>query len=548
MWSARPPRADRRGWGASTTETAVGDEAGGPSARDDEAWRAPSCGRARSAPGAASSWRPVDTARCRGPGEGDLAEPFPMHCHGPGWVHYFGDVGNYLLIRRPRSIRGRLTMLGVVCTLLILVPMAVVMSQVISTVVADVAWQETQQQAVLVAAAVRAGVLPRVIKPSVPGVDLVQVVSPSGHVLASSATASSEPMVKLMRPPGGAMENGQTCANPEPGCLRMTALRADGSGSPVVYAARRTTTLTSTTFVNFIVAAQAAVLTVAVGWIAWEVTGRILRPVEAVRSQLAAITLNHLTDRIAEPEGDDEITKLIHTLNQTLLRLERATHEQRRFVADASHELRTPLAGLRLKLEEAQLHPHGRDVDGLLAETLGDVDRLQAIMADLLLLAGLESSASAVREKVDLAELIRTELGRRADRIPVRARLADGVIVEGVSSQLTRVLTNLLDNAQRHARERVEIEVHPDSEQAIMVVCDDGPGIPEADRERVFERFTRLDTARSRGHGGTGLGLALACDIVRSHSGTIAVLDSTYGGARFEVRLPLRPGAADAMK
>ncbi|MEU6716768.1 HAMP domain-containing sensor histidine kinase [Nonomuraea sp. NPDC046802] len=423
---------------------------------------------------------------------------------------------------------------------LVLIPMALVMSKTISEVIADVAWQDTQQQAVLVAAAVRANV-PHVIKPSVPGVELVQVVSPGGQVLAASPGASSEPMAKLMPPPDGSMENGQTCANPEPGCLRMTALRVDGPDSPVVYAARRTTTLTSTTFVNSIVAAQAAVLTAAVGWLAWVVTGRILRPMEAVRSQLATITLNHLSDRIAEPEGDDEIAKLIHTLNQTLLRLERATYEQRRFVADASHELRTPLAGLRVKLEEAQIHPQGRDMDGLLIETLGDVERLQAIMGDLLMLAGLGSSASSVREKVDLADLTRAELGRRADRIPVRASLADGVTVEGASSQLARVLTNLLDNAQRHARQRVEVEVSRDGTQAIMAVCDDGPGIPEADRERVFERFTRLDTARSREHGGTGLGLAIASDIVRSHSGTIAVLDSAHGGACFVVRLPLAP-------
>ncbi|WP_431912595.1 sensor histidine kinase [Nonomuraea jabiensis] len=419
------------------------------------------------------------------------------------------------------------------------------MSKMISEAIADLAWQDTQQQAVLAAAAVRAGVLPRVIKPSVPGVDLLQVVSPSGRVLATSPAAGNEPMAKLVPSSGGSMENSQTCGNPAPGCLRITALQADGPGSPIVYAARRTTTLTSTTFVNSIVAAQTAVLTAGVGWIAWEVTGRVLRPMEAVRSQLATITLNHLSDRIAEPEGDDEIARLVHTLNQTLLRLERATYEQRRFVADASHELRTPLAGLRVKLEEAQMYPQGRDVDGLLAETLGDVDRLQAIMGDLLMLAGLGSSASTTREKVDLAELTRTELGRRADRIPPRASLAEGVTVEGVSSQLTRVLTNLLDNAQRHAREQVEVEVRRDGTQAVMAVRDDGPGVPEADRERVFERFTRLDTARSRGHGGTGLGLAIASDVVRSHGGTIAVLDSPYGGACFEVRLPLAPPSSE---
>ncbi|MFI7131095.1 ATP-binding protein [Nonomuraea sp. NPDC050153] len=174
-----------------------------------------------------------------------------------------------------------------------------------------------------------------------------------------------------------------------------------------------------------------------------------------------------------------------------------------------------------------------------IAERVFHVDRLQAIATDLLLLAGLESTPATARKNVDLADLTRSELDRRADPIPIRTNLQNGVTVDGTPVQLARLLTNLLDNAQRHAGERVEVEVSRHNGQALLAVSDDGPGVPEPDRQRIFERFTRLDTARSRHHGGTGLGLAIARDIAHAHSGTITVRDSTQGGACFEVRLPL---------
>ncbi|GAA0971776.1 HAMP domain-containing sensor histidine kinase [Acrocarpospora macrocephala] len=442
---------------------------------------------------------------------------------------------------RPRSIRGRLTLLSVVCALVILIPMAAVMSTVISQMFADVAWHDTQQQAILIAAAIRGGSLPHVVTPTVPGVDLVQVVAPDGRVLAASPAARNKPPISVARPaPNDPLLDLQTCSNAEPGCLRYSALRVDPrADSPIVLAARRTSTTLSTGFVDAIVAAQATVLVSCVAGLTWAVTGRILQPVNAIRSELAKITFSDLSHRIAEPAGDDEICRLIRTLNQTLLRLETATHQQRRFVADASHELRTPVAGLRVKLEEAQMHPRDIDVNGLVEHTLNDVLRLQAILADMLMLASLESSAERKRQRVDLAALTRAELKGRAHTPPIRSSLEDGVTVAGVPSQLSRMLTNLLDNAQRHARHVVDIEVHRDSDSALVTVCDDGPGIAEADRERIFERFTRLDTARSRGHGGTGLGLAIVSDVVHAHAGTILVGESVHGGSRFDVRFPL---------
>ncbi|WP_424531319.1 sensor histidine kinase [Sphaerisporangium viridialbum] len=219
-------------------------------------------------------------------------------------------------------------------------------------------------------------------------------------------------------------------------------------------------------------------------------------------------------------------------------RLERLLDQQRQFIADASHELCTPVAGLRAQLEEAQLHPDQTDLISLLDRALGDVNRLQQIVTDLLVLARLKTGEPVERERVDLGELVQTQLHPERFRRAVRLRLDPQVTVEAVRGQLARVFAGLMDNAERYARSTVQIQVRLDGEVAELTVADDGEGIAEADRERVFEPFTRLDTARSRDRGGAGLGLTIARDIAQAHHGTLTVEESSSGGARFVLRLP----------
>ncbi|WP_328562733.1 HAMP domain-containing sensor histidine kinase [Streptomyces coelicoflavus] len=269
-----------------------------------------------------------------------------------------------------------------------------------------------------------------------------------------------------------------------------------------------------------------------VAWVTWLVTRRALRPVEGIRREMAAITASEdLARRVPVPGTHDEVARLATTTNQTLAALESSVERQRRFVADASHELRSPIASLRTQLEVAAAHPELLDLDGAVEDTV----RLQRLAADLLLLARLDAGERPADARVDLAALAREAAEGRTG---VSVRGDAEVNVAGSRGQLGRVLANLLDNAQRHARSAVEVTVRRDGEAAVVAVADDGEGVPAADRERIFERFVRLDAARSRDDGGAGLGLAIARDVALRHGGTLTVHDAPAGGALFELRLP----------
>ncbi|MEV7860508.1 HAMP domain-containing sensor histidine kinase [Streptomyces hirsutus] len=264
----------------------------------------------------------------------------------------------------------------------------------------------------------------------------------------------------------------------------------------------------------------------------WVVTGRALRPVAGIREEMAAITASEdLTRRVPEPGTHDEIARLARTTNETLAALETSVERQRRFVADASHELRSPIASLRTQLEVAAAHPELLDLDGAVEDTV----RLQHLAADLLLLARLDAGERPVDARVDLAALAREEAAGRTG-VTVDAESAE---VAGSRGQLARVLGNLLDNGRRHARETVSVSVRREGDWAVLAVADDGDGVAEADRERIFERFVRLDAARSRDDGGAGLGLAIARDVAVRHGGTLTAGAAPSGGALFELRLPL---------
>ncbi len=284
-----------------------------------------------------------------------------------------------------------------------------------------------------------------------------------------------------------------------------------------------------------------AVLLVAA--VAYLATRRALRPVEAIRARTAAVTATDPRERVAVPNTGDEIARLATTINATLERLDTAAQSHRRFVADAAHELRSPLASLLATLEVAEVYPHRTDWPATVATAAAQARRIQSLADDLLLLARLDAApaAPAAETPVDLATLahdVTAEYPISGDSVTVHYDGDVPVHVTANPVHLERLLRNLLDNATRHAAARVGVSVHADTANAVLTVDDDGPGIPAPDRERVFERFTRLDDDRSRKTGGTGLGLAIAREIAERYHGSLRVEDSAIG-ALFAARLPL---------
>lgn len=231
---------------------------------------------------------------------------------------------------------------------------------------------------------------------------------------------------------------------------------------------------------------------------------------------------------------------------QATVAAQQALRYQRQVVADTSHDLRGPLAGLRTRLEAALADPDA-DSRQILHAALFDAERIGDIVADLLELARLEANAPLQTQEVDLAHLIRTETDRRTQGlqppdVTVSVTVDVGVVVDASPIRLTRLLNNLLDNAERHARSHIDVTVAQEHGEAVLNVTDDGPGIPAGERENVFGRFYRGPEARNSDPGGTGLGLAIARQIAQSHHGDLHIADHSPG-TRFTLRLPLhRPG------
>ena len=280
-------------------------------------------------------------------------------------------------------------------------------------------------------------------------------------------------------------------------------------------------------------------LVVIMALIAWRVIGSTLRPVETLRSGAARISGNDQDERLAVPESADEIRALALTLNDMLDRLAVARGRQRAFVADAAHELRSPLASMRTQLEVAQHLGEGGE---LATDLLADGVRLSTLVEDLLLLAraGSDSRHPPTRASLDVRALLVTTAERYGGaRVPVSVAAGPAVYANVNSEELRRALANLVDNAVRHAGSQVVLAVHTEGGGAVLTVIDDGPGIPAEERERVFERFARLDDARDRDAGGTGLGLAIVKELLRRSDGSISLQDNPSGpGLAAVVRLP----------
>ena len=394
-----------------------------------------------------------------------------------------------------------------------------------------------------VAALVATGELDDVLRPSDRTPAWVQVVADDGTIVAAT------PNVSKLTAPFAPLPGGD-----RPVVRRMSGLSIDDgervavASVPVREGGRRLVVLAASPLdladvtdskVVRLLGVLFSLLLLVGATVVWVAARRALRPVEAIRSEVAAITATDLSRRVTVPPADDEVARLATTMNETLDRLELAAARQRRFVSDAGHELRSPLASLRNQLEASVYDRPDPEWAATVADMRIDHDRIERLVADLLLLARNDEHKTTAFEPVDLGYLARSEMARRPAREGLeRVVAADNVIVEGDADSLARVLRNLVDNAERHAASRVSISVSASARGAVMSVEDDGPGIAQADCAKVFDRFYRLDEARSADAGGSGLGLAIVNELVARHGGTVAIEDGTRG-VRFVVRIPL---------
>lgn len=317
------------------------------------------------------------------------------------------------------------------------------------------------------------------------------------------------------------------------------------SGDVIVVAGRSTSTIEET------LGSVAVLLTVAVPLIAlvvgittWIAVGRALAPVERMRRQVDAVTASDLSQRVEDPRTRDELGRLAHTLNDMLGRLEDSQRAQRRFISDASHELKSPLAVLRQYAEVAAAHPERVSAGELTETVLDEGQRLERLVQGMLVLARADERALTITAvDVDLDDVLFAEAQRlRAlGKIETDASAVRPVRVHADAALVRQAVRNLVDNAARHARTRVVLSSDVADGLALVTVDDDGPGVSPDQRERVFERFVRLDDARSRDAGGSGLGLAIVREIAVRHGGSARLVESPLGGARAELRLPLAP-------
>lgn len=380
----------------------------------------------------------------------------------------------------------------------------------------------------------------------------IQVLDAHGQVLKSSDRRLSAPMAPGLLPGIGTTETrrlGQlpTLRSDEDVLIAAYGFATDGRrmvvqiGRPIQIQADTIRT------VGWFLLGGGPLLLGVVAAAVWALVGRSLQAVDRITTQVGRIGASNLDERVSVPRTSDEIEHLARTMNLMLDRLQASDRAQRAFVSDASHELRSPLSTLVVTSEIASADPTGRTWLEMGDLVDSEVRRMQALVDDLLTLAKVDANGLVLRrEDVDLDDLLQTEVRRlrTASTVRVQARIAPLRVV-GDPDRLAQVVRNVVDNASLHARSTVAISCQEQDDQAVILIDNDGPVIPAQERDRIFERFVRLDDDRSRDSGGSGLGLAISSAIMAGHLGTISATETTEGWCRFVVQLPLGTAGGD---
>lgn len=370
----------------------------------------------------------------------------------------------------------------------------------------------------------------------------VQVLDDRGNVVARSDGTPQSPLVDPSEA-GPRLRVGLTDDAPPDNDERVSARTVDTKfGRYTVLVAGDIEAAESTVHTALLLLAGACPVVVAVAATAtYRLMRRSLRSVDAIRARVAEISTSDLTERVPVPPGRDEISALATTMNDMLARIESGHVAQRQFVGDASHELRSPLTAIISALDVAVAYPEVFDLKLATSTIVPEAERMRVLVEDLLLLARADEGRLAMHpEPVRLDDIATGEVvrQRRTGHRDIGIS-AEPTEMLGDSAALARLVRNLLENAARHARSRVDLSVRAHDGYATLTVTDDGPGIPEPDRIRVFDRFVRLESDRARSSGGTGLGLAIVAEIASAHGGNVTIGEPASGGTLVTVQLPL---------
>lgn len=380
-----------------------------------------------------------------------------------------------------------------------------------------------------IAVQLQAGSLPATVATVGQDASLVQVVSPAGIVLASSPNIVGEQPLTGLRPTSTSpaiQTVHDLSVGPGGQTFQVVALRASGpAGDYLVYVAVSTSSIDRTiATTGTLLWAGLPLLLLVTALSTWAAVSRALRPVEAIRARTASITGTDLAARVPELGSHDEIGRLASTMNDMLARLQQAAAQQQRFSADTAHELRTPLATLRARAEVALTHPDRANWTEVTRLVLTETDAMTRLVNDLLMLSRADAHQLAPRySEVDLDDLLLSEAARLREfhTHQITVGTIEPIRIRADPDLLTRALRNLGDNANRHARSHIQLSLTQNLEQVQITIADDGPGIPAQEAQTIFDRFTRLDEARDSDHGGTGLGLPIAREILIAHGGEL---------------------------
>ncbi|WP_168581461.1 sensor histidine kinase [Gephyromycinifex aptenodytis] len=371
----------------------------------------------------------------------------------------------------------------------------------------------------------------------------IQILDDAGRVVADSTAAGEAAAISKAAPRPGEFvsrqEVGVAGRPDEPYAVAARGVRDPaGSAYVVVVASPLAVEASTTRAAALLLALGSVVLLLGLLLLIWRIVDRALEPVEQIRSDVAAIQRLGVNERVVVPASGDEIARLAQTMNDLLARLEGKESTMRRFISDASHELRSPLTSIRAVLETFEHTGESQNErDRVL---LDEVVRMQRLVDNLLTLAKADDNGLVMaRQDVDLDDLLDQEARRirASSKVPVLTEIEPARVV-GDQGRLAQLLRNLTDNALRHTTDGIYLGVGIRGAQAILTVDNDGPPIAEADREAVFERFTRLQASRERDSGGSGLGLAIVRTIARAHGGEAVATHDPHGRCRFEVRFP----------